>query len=266
MQFSANEGKLKIMTNNEGFMAVRHWVMRNKHFSNAYEKLIYLELADRTDDNGKCFPSLATLGKASMLSKPTVIKALKGLEEKGLIVISKRKLDNGGNTSNVYYVVMDEESIKPLQSDMFDKTLYQAPESTNTAEPEREPVPVEPAPHKREEYPTIFEQLWAIYPKHVAKMAAYKAWRKAKVGMNSAFLTAKVQAFAAQCANTETRFIPNFATWLNGERWNDEYRPDPPRARKPVTNAERNMQNLAQVMQSQTDIFGLQIESGVSRP
>lgn len=266
LQFSANQNKLKIMTHNQGFMAVRHWVMRNKHFSNAHEKLIYLELADRTDDNGKCFPSLATLSAASMLSKPTVIKALKGLEEKGLIIISKRKLDNGGNASNVYYVVMDEESIKPLQPDMLDKTLYQAPESTTTAEPEREPAPTEPAPHKREEYPTAFEQLWTIYPKHVAKMAAYKAWRKAKVGINSAFLMAKVQAFAAQCANTETRFIPNFATWLNGERWNDEYRPDPPRARKPATNAERNMQNLAQAMQSQTDLFGFQIESGVSRP
>lgn len=155
------------------------------------------------------------------------------------------------------------ERARQSDPDTLDKTLYQAPESTTTAEPAREPAPTEPAPHKREEYPTAFEQLWAIYPKHVAKMAAYKAWRKAKVGMNSAFLLSKVQAFAAQCANTETRFIPNFATWLNGERWNDEYRPDPPQARKPVTNAERNMRNLTQAMQSQTDLFGFQIEAGV---
>ncbi|MFR5832410.1 MAG: helix-turn-helix domain-containing protein [Acutalibacteraceae bacterium] len=250
-----------------GFMAVRHWVIRGKYFETANEKLVYLVLADHTDDRGECFPSLATLCAESLLSKPTVLKALKSLEDKGLIVKRRRKLDNGGASSNVYHVTMDVDNVKRhSESDTLDKTLYQAPESTTTVEPTCEPTPTEPAPHKREEYPTAFEQLWTIYPKHVAKMAAYKAWRKAKLGMNSAFLLAKVQAFAAQCANTETRFIPNFATWLNGERWNDEYRPDPPQSRKPATNAERNMQNLTQAMQSQTDLFGFQIESGVSRP
>lgn len=174
----------------------------------------------------------------------------------------------------MYYIETAENRIQGNGS-TEDKTLYQAPESTTTVEPTHEPTPaepardlapVQPAAYKRQEYPTEFEQLWTIYPKHVAKMAAYKAWRKAKVGMNSAFLMAKVQAFAAQCANTETRFIANFATWLNGERWNDEYRPDPPQARKPATNAERNLQNLTQAMDQQTDLFGFQIESGVSRP
>lgn len=165
----------------------------------------------------------------------------------------------------MYYIETAENRIQGNGS-VEDKTLYHAPETTTTVKPTHEPTPTEPAPHKREEYPNAFEQLWAIYPKHVAKMAAYKAWRKAKIGMNSAFLMAKVQAFATQCANTETRFIPNFATWLNGERWNDEYRPDPPQVSKPATNAERNMQNLTQAMRSETDLFGFQIESGVSRP
>lgn len=166
----------------------------------------------------------------------------------------------------MYYIETAENRIQGNGS-VEDETLYQAPESTTTVESTHEPATAESAPHKREEYPNAFEQLWAIYPKHVAKMAAYKAWRKAKVGMNSAFLMAKVQAFAAQCANTETRFIPNFATWLNGERWNDEYRPDPPQVRKPATNAERNMQNLTQAMRSETDLFGFQIESGaLERP
>lgn len=33
-----------------------HWIVSNNRFSNAYEKLIYFELADRTDENGKCSP------------------------------------------------------------------------------------------------------------------------------------------------------------------------------------------------------------------
>ena len=197
---------------------------------------------------------------------------LEGLKQKDLSPRKLASVRTAPKKTNLYHVTQEPRHVSPREED---KTLYQAPESTTTVEPTHEPTPaepardlapVEPAAYKRQEYPTEFEQLWTIYPKHVAKMAAYKAWRKAKVGMNSAFLMAKVQAFAAQCANTETRFIPNFATWLNGERWNDEYRPDPPQARKPATNAERNLQNLTQAMQSQTDLFGFQIESGVSRP
>ncbi len=261
------------MNSNHGFMAVRHWVIRGNHFDNANEKLVYLVLCDHTDDNSTCFPSVDTIAKESLLCRSTVFKCLSTLESKGLIRRIARKANDGGRQSNMYYIETAENRIQGNGS-AEDKTLYQAPESTPTVEPTHEPTPaepardlapVQPATYKRQEYPTEFEQLWTLYPKHVAKMAAYKAWRKAKVGMNSAFLMAKVQAFAAQCANTETRFIPNFATWLNGERWNDEYRPDPPQARKPATNAERNLQNLTQAMEQQTDLFGFQIESGVSR-
>ena len=232
------------------------------------EEVVYITLVDHSDANNLCYPSIALLSKECKCSKQTVINALRGLEAKGLITKETRFCEDGTRKTNLYHITQEPRHVFLKEKD---KTFYQAPESTTAVEPTREPAPTEPAPtkpapHKREEYPTAFEQLWTIYPKHVAKMAAYKAWRKAKVGMNSAFLLAKVQAFAAQCANTETRFIPNFATWLNGERWNDEYRPDPPQARKPATNAERNMQNLTQAMQSQTDLFGFQIESGVSRP
>lgn len=247
------------------------------------EEVVYITLVDHSDANNLCYPSIALLSKECKCSKQTVINALRGLETKGLITKETRVSENGTKKTNLYHITQEPRHVFQREED---KTLYQAPESTTTveptpAEPARDLAPVQPATYKRQEYPTEFEQLWTIYPKHVAKMAAYKAWRKAKVGMNSAFLMAKVQAFAAQCANTETRYIPNFATWLNGERWNDEYRPDPPQARKPATNAERNMQNLSQAMEQsltqtmeqslsqatdpQTDLFGFQIESGVSR-
>lgn len=255
----------------QGFVAVRHCIIRDRTIG-GYTKLVYIIIADHSDENNLSFPSVSTIAAEAGCTPKTALKAIRELITKGLITREHRALANGGTTSCLYHLEeprnfkANTERARQSDPDMLDKTLYQAPESTTTVEPTREPAPTEPSPHKREEYPTAFEQLWAIYPKHVAKMAAYKAWRKAKVGMNSAFLLVKVQAFAAQCANTETRFIPNFATWLNGERWNDEYRPDPPQSRKPVTNAERNMRNLTQVMQSGTDLFGFQIESGVSRP
>lgn len=231
------------------------------------EEVVYITLVDHSDANNLCYPSIALLSKECKCSKQTVINAIRGLEAKGLITKETRVSENGTKKTNLYHVTQEPRHVFQREED---KTLYQEAKPATTTEPARDLArdlaPVEPATYKRQEYPTEFEQLWKIYPKHVAKMAAYKAWRKAKVGINSAFLMAKVQAFAAQCANTETRYIPNFATWLNGERWNDEYCPDPPQARKPATNAERNLQNLTQAMAQQTDLFGFQIESGASRP
>lgn len=246
-----------------GWTAIRHWVIRGDYFDTMSEEVVYITLVDHSDANNLCYPSIALLSKECKCSKQTVINAIRGLEAKGLITKETRFCEDGTRKTNLYHITQEPRHVFSKEKD---ETFYQAPESTTAVEPARELAPAEPAPRKREEYPTAFEQLWTLYPKHVAKMAAYKAWRKARVGMNSAFLIAKVQTFAAQCANMETRYIPNFATWLNGERWNDEYRPDPPQARKPATNAERNIQNLTQAMQSQTDLFGFQIEPGVSRP
>lgn len=254
----------------QGFVAVRHCIIRDRTIG-GYTKLVYIIIADHSDENNLSFPSVSTIAAEAGCTPKTALKAIGELIAKGLITREHRTLANGGTTSCLYHLEeprnfkANTERARQSDPDTLDKTVYQAPESTTTVEPTHEHTLTESTPRKREEYPTAFEQLWTIYPKHVAKMAAYKAWRKAKVGMNSAFLMAKVQAFAAQCANTETRFIPNFATWLNGERWDDEYRPDPPQARKPVTNAERNMQNLTQAMEQQTDLFGFKIESGVSR-
>jgi hypothetical protein len=34
-----------------------------------------------------------------------------------------------------------------------------------------------------------------------------------------------VKAFAIKCSLVEQQYIPHAATWLNGERWNDEPEP-----------------------------------------
>lgn len=67
---------------------------------NPYEKLLYMTLARYCDNNGKCFPSLETLMKATGINtRATLTKYLKSLEEKELIFIVR---ENG--KSNIYYL------------------------------------------------------------------------------------------------------------------------------------------------------------------
>ncbi len=70
-----------------------------------------------------------------------------------------------------------------------------------------------------------FEKFWKAYPKKVAKKDALKAWQKIAPDQRlfekvmSALEIHKQQHSRIKDAG---KFVPNPATWLNAERWNDE--------------------------------------------
>jgi len=68
----------------------------------------------------------------------------------------------------------------------------------------------------------MFEAFWAAYPRRVGKGAARaafdKACRKARPEAIIAAITAQVYAGCFK----DLTFCPYPATWLNGERWDDE--------------------------------------------
>lgn len=67
---------------------------------NPYEKLLYMTLARYCDNDGKCFPAIETLMKATGINgKATIVKYLKNLEKKELIFVIR----NSGK-SNIYYL------------------------------------------------------------------------------------------------------------------------------------------------------------------
>ena len=70
-----------------------------------------------------------------------------------------------------------------------------------------------------------FDQFWATYPKKVAKADARKAWLQTKDVRPE--LTNLLSAIQAHCKTEQWMrnagaFIPYPATWLRGERWDDE--------------------------------------------
>lgn len=66
------------------------------------EKLLFLSLADFSNDEGVCHPSYNTLMKKTTMNKASVSKWLKSLEDKNKILKAKRKRKNGANSSNKY--------------------------------------------------------------------------------------------------------------------------------------------------------------------
>ena len=66
-----------------------------------------------------------------------------------------------------------------------------------------------------------FEDFWLLYPRHVAKLAARKAWAKVDPVAHVAILEALV-SWRPVWRDKDPEYLPHAATWLNGERWEDE--------------------------------------------
>lgn len=87
-----------------------------------------------------------------------------------------------------------------------------------------------------------FEQWWQRYPRRKGKGQARKAFRAAAKRVGYQRLCEATEAFARDCESKQTdiQYIPHPATWLNGERWDDE----PDRASSPNGKTEQTIRSL----------------------
>ncbi|MFI3327091.1 MAG: helix-turn-helix domain-containing protein [Clostridia bacterium] len=67
-------------------------------------KIVYMNLKDRADKEGKCFPSVKRIAKDTSLSVSTVKRAIADLIGCGLIAKKARFRDNGSRSSNDYFL------------------------------------------------------------------------------------------------------------------------------------------------------------------
>ncbi len=65
---------------------------------------VYLYLYQRCYNKDSCFPSIKTICADMKLSRSTVKRAIVDLEKAGFIMKERRYRENGGNTSNEYYL------------------------------------------------------------------------------------------------------------------------------------------------------------------
>lgn len=84
-----------------------------------------------------------------------------------------------------------------------------------------------------------FDDFWLLYPRRVAKKDARKAWSRIPPSQHVAILTAVV-AWRRVWADKDAQYIPHPATWLNGERWEDEL---------PATNVPLHASHVAATRQ-----------------
>ena len=85
------------------------------------KKLVLVILANYADEKGTCYPSYKHIARVIGLETTrTIQNAIKEFEEMGLLRIERRKLDNGGYTSNRYHLTLKSD---PIVADNTTPTL-----------------------------------------------------------------------------------------------------------------------------------------------
>lgn len=65
---------------------------------------VYMYLRDRADKDGKCYPAIGTIARELKLSRSTVKRAITDLEKCGYLRKEQRWRENGGKSSNMFFV------------------------------------------------------------------------------------------------------------------------------------------------------------------
>lgn len=68
----------------------------------------------------------------------------------------------------------------------------------------------------------LFDEFWQLWPRREGKANAVKAWQKATKKISESDLVEKARAYVTSPTLPQAQFVPHAATWLNGERYNDE--------------------------------------------
>jgi DNA-binding MarR family transcriptional regulator len=71
-------------------------------------RAVYMYLHDRADKDGKCYPAIGTIARELKLSRSTVKRAIADLEKSGRLRKEQRWRENGGKSSNLYYLVQTD--------------------------------------------------------------------------------------------------------------------------------------------------------------
>ena len=187
-----------------------NWALNCVSGITSTQKAILIALADRANEENKCWPSYEDICERSCANRKSVVSAIKKLEEAGLIKKTRRY-----SKSTVYELLIstgfgsitrstDMGSIERPNIGHMDRSDIG---TLTTIEPSKEPS-----------YRSRFTDFWNLYPKKVAKPAAEKAFKN----LTKKDQLALLDSVKGYNFGDERRYIPNPATFINQRRWEDE--------------------------------------------
>ncbi len=226
----------------------------------ATNKTVLIALANRANDEGKCWPFLRTLKAETELSERAIRTALADLERRGLLSRAAQYLDGTKyRRSNLITLHLDMvHDVQDMGQEVQDDGASDAPYGAGDAPYMGQDVPVDGAPgaphiepslnrnkvepkknqaRPRDVFDVEFnEQFWPLYPNRIDRKKASEAYVKArKRGIPFDAIMDGLKRYVA-AHPVDYQYWKGPAAWLNSERWNDQPAPSP----QPQSGSKRN--------------------------
>lgn len=195
------------------------------------ELLALLALADWSDDEGRCFPSISSIARKIRLKDRQAKRVVHHLISEGFVRVVGNEFGGAPGSSRQYRIALDR----------LTGVLHDTPKRETGVVHDRDgclPRPergvaddtltvIEPSMNRqsaRDAHLDTFSIFWARYPRRVARASALKAWQKIKPSPDllQTILKGLDSAISSdQWSKDSGQYIPYPATWLNGRRWED---------------------------------------------
>ena len=231
------------------------------------EKLVLLVLADYADEEWSCFPSQARISRMTGQGERTVRRLLDALEASGVVRREARYKD-GHRTSDRFVlgegIPLSEQPAKmagtgvhtgqngrlePVHTGQNVQFIPAKLAGYPLEEPKEvqemaTPTELDPSTPARSAAPAKaldaeFPKFWAAYPRKVAKGAALRAYRAARRKVSLDALLAALDAYQKNKPDWQDYAYP--ASWLNAERWEDQWAAAAPRSTAPESRPVPNV-------------------------
>jgi hypothetical protein len=224
---------------------------------------------------GYAWPSVDRIANDARMHRNNVIRAIPRLEAAGYLIVDRR----GAGRSNHY-----RPTFKTSTASGTSSTQETNPRSTRAGtasgtqvvppvvlepvppvvpEPSYRTYPSNPSKKARDDSRVIrFEEFWSIYPrKEGSKEKAKASWARQNLDAQADRIISEL------CARTdldaswqEQRFIPHASTYLNQQRWEDDWSRSPPEptsavGRVKAANLRAEARERAEAINSSTTIW-----------
>lgn len=188
--------------------------------------LTMLALADWSDDEGRCFPSIASISKKIRLGERQAQRSVNGLISEGYLVVLANLHGGSPGSSRHYQINLNQFETGVSQDTPKQKTGV-IPDVDGchlvpyTGDISVTLTVIEPSLNVSAK----FAKFWMVYPKKKSRGNAEKAFKKINPDDETFSVMLKaieIQSQSKQWQKEKGQFIPYPATWLRDQSWLDD--------------------------------------------
>jgi len=200
--------------------ALARWAQSHDSIKTSSTQAVLSHFAAFLNFENRLWWSVDRIARATRLNRKTVQSALRELRNLELIIDTGDRIQG----AVVYALAIDQKfPVADPDQKRADPNLGQ-PENGSPDSPKTGHKEQRNNKKKCEPEPADFGRFFAVYPKKTHRAAALTAWlalNPDKMLVEIILLAVTTQAQAAVWALEGGRYIPNPASWLSGQRWDD---------------------------------------------